>query len=368
MLKWVGAIGGTMMKVRTPYGPTTQRRVGQGLSQVEFDADSKAATGLEIDSISSAIFAFIHVRHATLRQYYTPCGVSGVDSPPGEAMDTQNCHFFQMTFDQREAGSYNFTNAYGWYVLGSSNANISGNTFEMCNGIYSNGAAYRWIRADNNVVIRSSAFRAGGDAEVYTWDLEGSESSTGTGSYGNLFIQIGWNPTYGFIFRVSNGSDDIDTRVNTILGYDEANGGGFPVIGPNSRLVVLSSKGTYEGLSRVAISQLAASPNHGISLEESGIRHDLYVSGSRMIYGGNGFQGTFECVANINVISAVGAYKVDGLQVVQERKGGWALPTGGSSRATFDPATVTLQQLAERFSALLRDLHASSDGHGLIGA
>lgn len=366
-LKWVGDVGGTMMKVRTPYGPTAQRRVGQDLRRVDFDADSKAAVGLEINSVSQAIFADLHVRHATDIQYYLPCGVSGVDGPSGEPLDTQGCQFIRLSFDQRAAGSFTFTTAKGWYILGSINANVSGNLFELLEGTYSNGTAYDWVRSDNNVVIRCSAFRAGGDAEVYTWDLAGSESSTGTGSYGNTFIQIGWNNVYGFIFRSSNGADSVNTRVNTILGYDEANGGGFPVKGGLSRLIVLQANGTFDGLARLGVSQLDASPDHGISMEESGNRHDFYVSGNRMRYAGNGFNATWEFGANVDVLSAVGAYKCDGLQVVQERKVGWSLPTGATSRATFDPSTVTLPHLAERFAALLLDLNADSGGHGLIG-
>lgn len=41
---------------------------------------------------------------------------------------------------------------------------------------------------------------------------------------------------------------------------------------------------------------------------------------------------------------------------------GWANPSGISSRATFDPSTVTLSQLGERVSAVIRDLLS----HGLI--
>lgn len=41
---------------------------------------------------------------------------------------------------------------------------------------------------------------------------------------------------------------------------------------------------------------------------------------------------------------------------------GWANPSGISSRATFDPSTVTLVQLGERVSAVIRDLLS----HGLI--
>lgn len=51
-------------------------------------------------------------------------------------------------------------------------------------------------------------------------------------------------------------------------------------------------------------------------------------------------------------------------QVVSTRKTGWTAATGSVSRATFDTATVTTAQLAQRVAALLDDLIS----HGLIGA
>jgi hypothetical protein len=55
---------------------------------------------------------------------------------------------------------------------------------------------------------------------------------------------------------------------------------------------------------------------------------------------------------------------VAGNKVVGSRRTGWQAPTGTASRATFDPAAVSLQDLAQRVKALVDDL---SD-HGLIGA
>lgn len=50
-------------------------------------------------------------------------------------------------------------------------------------------------------------------------------------------------------------------------------------------------------------------------------------------------------------------------QVVGARQTGWTAPTGTSSKATFDTATVTTAQLAQRLKALIEDLTT----HGLIG-
>jgi len=56
-------------------------------------------------------------------------------------------------------------------------------------------------------------------------------------------------------------------------------------------------------------------------------------------------------------------YYVNNIQVVGPRRTGWAAPTGTVSRATFNPATVTTEQLAQRFAAMYADLAA----HGLVG-
>lgn len=52
-----------------------------------------------------------------------------------------------------------------------------------------------------------------------------------------------------------------------------------------------------------------------------------------------------------------------GTQVVGPKITGWGAPTGAATRTTFDTATVTLPQLAERVKALLDNLVT----HGLIG-
>lgn len=52
-----------------------------------------------------------------------------------------------------------------------------------------------------------------------------------------------------------------------------------------------------------------------------------------------------------------------GVQILTSRRTGWTAATGTATRTTFNTATVTLPQLAERVKALLDDLTT----HGLIG-
>jgi len=84
---------------------------------------------------------------------------------------------------------------------------------------------------------------------------------------------------------------------------------------------------------------------------------DLYVS----VGGGATPTLTFTAPNGVNVTTH---WRVNGTQVVGTRKTGWAAATGTATRTTFDTATVTLPQLAERMKALLDD----NLSHGLIGA
>lgn len=59
--------------------------------------------------------------------------------------------------------------------------------------------------------------------------------------------------------------------------------------------------------------------------------------------------------------------QLSGQTVLVTRRTGWSTATGTATRSSFDTATVTLPQLAERVKALIDDLHANA-GHGLIGA
>jgi hypothetical protein len=76
---------------------------------------------------------------------------------------------------------------------------------------------------------------------------------------------------------------------------------------------------------------------------------------------------------NQDVFQAAGkTYRIGGSQVLAGRKTGWSLATGSATRTTFDTASVTLPQLAERVKALLDDLFYATGvhtaGHGLIGS
>jgi hypothetical protein len=56
--------------------------------------------------------------------------------------------------------------------------------------------------------------------------------------------------------------------------------------------------------------------------------------------------------AGLNLASG-NVIRINGVPVVGPRDTGWAAPTGATSKATFDPATVTLVQLAQRVASLI---------------
>jgi hypothetical protein len=63
-------------------------------------------------------------------------------------------------------------------------------------------------------------------------------------------------------------------------------------------------------------------------------------------------------------LALFGTVSIGGAQVLGARRTGWAAATGTAARATFDTASATTTQLAERLKALIDDLSA----HGLIGS
>jgi hypothetical protein len=105
-----------------------------------------------------------------------------------------------------------------------------------------------------------------------------------------------------------------------------------------------------------ASSAAAARTNLGLSSMATQASNAVAISG-----------GVASGLASLGVngnVDVGGFYRVDGVKVVGNRATGWAAATGTGSRATFDSATVTTAQLAQRLKALLDDLI----GHGLIGA
>lgn len=88
---------------------------------------------------------------------------------------------------------------------------------------------------------------------------------------------------------------------------------------------------------------------------------------SRPLFQINGLNGyAFRVIGQSSFSGAIdfSILRNTGVQILTSRRTGWAAPTGTATRTTFNTATVTLAQLAERVKALIDDLTT----HGLIGA
>lgn len=104
----------------------------------------------------------------------------------------------------------------------------------------------------------------------------------------------------------------------------------------------------FSASSSVAV--LGTATNHGIEVRANAIPHT-----------------SFGTTGIINLLGAARAIQMNGTQVLTNRRTGWTAATGTATKTTFDTATVTLPQLAERMKALIDDLMPTA-GHGLIGA
>jgi hypothetical protein len=88
------------------------------------------------------------------------------------------------------------------------------------------------------------------------------------------------------------------------------------------------------------------------------------TSAGKVLIGNTTGTERLSVTGNIQLTGASDTLMVGANTVVGARKTGWQQPSGAATRTAFDPATVTLPQLAERVAALINDLSS----HGLIGA
>lgn len=97
--------------------------------------------------------------------------------------------------------------------------------------------------------------------------------------------------------------------------------------------------------------------------------------GSLRLTGGAGITGNIRMGGSLRADSYIATlvdFRVGGLgpeaKVIGVREQGWSTPVSAAvSRSAIDPTTIDLETLAETVNALIRDLHAETAGHGLIG-
>ena len=153
-LIWAGSAGGTVLQFASPVGAANQKCGGGGVTGLYIACGNSAAIGLQVLSWSKATFENLHFDNPTT------VGVDvGVVATLGEARDTQNCYFRNLS-----SRHFEVTGGTGGLIRlgGDAGANTSLNMFEQLDCQYVNGTAYLFNNSDNNYVVRLRAFRAGG--------------------------------------------------------------------------------------------------------------------------------------------------------------------------------------------------------------
>jgi hypothetical protein len=161
---------------------------------------------------------------------------------------------------------------------------------------------------------------------------------------------------------------------------------GFRIVGASSNWGNYVTGDQFR-ISRVGVGDFVCVANSGVTLFGTGTESSngrIQLASHSAIAGGLAFgslatgqetiwrhaAGVLRTDASLRVpllVDSLG-FKLVGLQ----RPFDWKLPSGARSRATFDPASVTLPALAERVAALIYDLHrdgaytATGHGHGLL--
>lgn len=255
------------------------------------------------------------------------------------------------------------------------------------------GLAVRELRVGANAALRVSGGAITGNLTVNGWiesdqgyrDAGGIQriSSVGVGALTTL-------STTGLATLASATVSDLPTSriVRTTTGGRLSSDAGLTVTQSGGDTDAVTIGSTATGIARLRLNGTSAIARL-IEIQEAG--------SPRWYFGGSSAGGTTpfrllavaddgtttddvltigRAVGSVITIGGTGAIKRptdfteairrNGTQVVNTRKTGWATATGTPTRTTFDTATVTLPQLAERFKALIDDLHATA-GHGLIG-
>lgn len=107
--------------------------------------------------------------------------------------------------------------------------------------------------------------------------------------------------------------------------------------------------------------QTSLTGTHGIRYER---RSGHFVPGNEVWEMQFGAAGTPTFSVGDGCANFAVPIKNGGIQVLSGRRTGWSAPTGSAARTSFETATVTTSELAERVKALIEDLTA----HGLIGS
>lgn len=181
-------------------------------------------------------------------------------------------------------------------------------------------------------------------------------------------------------FRVRNSADSVD--IVSISGESTFNIGSFSGgnnisnssngldLNTNSRDIRLQSSNRIRFTTNSSLRAFVSQQGNLIFSSSLSSDPASMVNGIAMYNGtapsGNITAGFSMYSTNIVAGNAAPHFRTENGDIVKlYRVAGWGLPTGTFTRTTFDTATVTTAQLAERVAALIQDLR---DNHGLLKA
>lgn len=176
-ITWGGGASPVVQFV-SPSGASNQKQNGGGMEGFFIQCYAVATFALQIVSWNRGIFRDLCIINPATS------GIDiGVQSTLGEARDSQNNHFSQISIRCVEGSS---STASFIQIDGDSTANTSLNVFEQINGTHDDGDAYVLNDSDNNVFIRCRSNRtAGGTGDSI--DFRGSDTSAAMVSRNNVF-------------------------------------------------------------------------------------------------------------------------------------------------------------------------------------
>lgn len=198
--------------------------------------------------------------------------------------------------------------------------------------------------------------------QVVDWDIAAGNSGDaeiGVGIDVRTDAGTGGYFRYGIVVRETAGNLN---SINTGIYTNTSGAYGLRLVGANT-----SASISVEGDSTIGLNLAGTFTTAALRINASQYIAMDATAGIKMSYGitptvWSFFNGATERVGFI--MTATPTLRINSVSVVGSRKTGWTAATGTATRTTFDTATVTTAQLAERVKALLDDITS----HGLIGA
>ena len=336
---------GTVLKHRTPYGVGMSRNSGGGFIGMSVGANGVATRLLEVNSVADSEYdVFLQNSVGTEAALFT-CGVTGVDIP--EAADTQRVRA-RIRFRQLDGTAA--ANAMGVVLSGSSNANTSKCDF-FINGQHKNGIAVDLVNADNNI-LNIGAFRAAGGTGIGVMN-RGGTAAFGGYARANLFAQIS---AASIIFEGTDTSGVLTASNGVVMFRDTDNGTPTAVLGVGCRVLDMSSDGMLEasailkaffgqttadrtsaeasGNLRPGVPTFWGAFDRFFDLASANGRIEFENSGGDLVINRPGTPLRVNLRGSYDLLSALGRYCVDGVNVVGPQGAPVANATDASSAIT----------------------------------